>query len=256
VNCEIYDFNGSLIRAFLIDDPVEFGYKTEPICMDFAGNIIFKSKNDPNIKKYDGKVNLIWEFRTPDNYTSAISTDKQNNIYASVRSDESAGLMKLTPDGKRIWTYSYSIGAPTDPTTISDIIIDNEGNAYLTGIYVNKTGKSRGENAYVLKLNNAGRELWRQKVNVNLYTFNPGRLTIDTDNNVYLAVDTPWSAMGINLRKIDTKGKVEWESITYNNRVYFYIIIILISIWSFITGICKITKFSNDEDKIAYVSKE
>lgn len=230
--------NGLVKKSKVMQEKVKFDYTTEPLCVDIQENLVFFSKNDTSLVKANSDGQRIWKIRISQDEVPKIVTDRDGNIYYITNINEKAALVKVDQSGKELWTRTFSMGQSTEYTMASDMFITQDNHLVLTGEYTIYTGKTTGtiryENAFLIKYNLSGDEIWRNKIKVNPYTNEQGRLICDEKNNTYLALDNPWSSKDIYLRKVNPEGKKLWESTSYKPS---YLWPLLIVVWSACVGI-------------------
>ena len=129
-------------------------------------------------------------------------------------------LLKLDSNGNEIWTKLYGSAANEIPYSIS---IDNENNIFITGT---ATGNLNGQinngekDAFVMKLNSAGGEIWTKLFGTELDDIAWGGTF---DENVYIWGETHGNLNGeVNnylgnedayLIKLDSNGNEIWTTL-------------------------------------------
>lgn len=138
-------------------------------------------------------------------YASIVHHDASNNVFVqNTVYGMNKYLQKYSPSGTLLW--QQSIGQSAD-TSITDMIVDNASNIYVTGHrYNSATGTSH---SFLKKIDNNGNHLWRDTTSVGEYL----RIAVDDADNVYvcgIARDTS-EATGMMLSKYSPAGVLLWH---------------------------------------------
>jgi uncharacterized delta-60 repeat protein len=125
----------------------------------FAFQIMQAQPTQQWLNRYNG----LGEFS--DKFNS-VTTDTLNNVYLtgytfSALNAEDALTIKLNSIGDTIWTRSFN-GTANNTDETFDIVIDNAGNVYVTGV---TKGAITGKDFITIKYNSAGDTLWTRTYN-------------------------------------------------------------------------------------------
>jgi hypothetical protein len=141
-------------------------------------------------------------------------------------SGRGAFLMKYDSDGTLKWNV-FIKQATNEPYPISGLLVDNEGNTYISGyldyFYFNsgyphifdnqgdsiRLGSTSSHDTYLVKLDPEGRFLW-QKTGFELYW---GAMTVDPDNNLIVSASMYGNPYYYNGTTMDTLDNMEYGDI-------------------------------------------
>ncbi len=155
--------------------------------------------------------------KVPDRIAS-VTTDVAGNIYVAGYAGKHHGYpdafaMKRNPQGDTLWTYYYDAGDNKEDYA-SEIVVDNSGNAYITG-------KSQSATAYLfecftVKIDPSGNEAWtaRYSPGGNVESYGNG-LAIDASGNVYTAgyTDPPSAGTDWLVIQYNSSGVQQWVDV-------------------------------------------
>jgi sugar lactone lactonase YvrE len=174
--------------------------------------------------KYDGDGQLLWErfYDVPvshgANYPAALVVDAQGNAYVTGSSfgDFSTGrdfaTIKYSPDGEELWIRRYN-GPGNGDDDASSIILDGQGNVYVTGTDVDVVGNSAIHSSATIKYSSDGKELWvrRYKRPSDQGSYS-GALAVDGQGNVIVSVSSYSSGTGFDYTtiKYSPEGQRRW----------------------------------------------
>jgi hypothetical protein len=160
---------------------------------------------------YDGMGNALWtnapeggmKFGT----TKAVLPDNQGNVYITGNSDDYWETGKLGPYGQTAWGFVYA------PPGVAAMVIDTNGNVYLTGAVY---GAFTYGTAYeTIKLDNMGNLVWGSVYlgPSSSYTFNEANgIALDNIGNVYVTGVSTNTGTGTDFAtiKYDNNGNQLW----------------------------------------------
>lgn len=177
-----------------------------------------------------------------DVYTIASpQTDENYDYYANAKNF----ITKLNAEGDTLWTKqinNYNISTTNNDYSVyaEDLALDNDGNLYITGwfmqrvdfdsgidtyilssdTWVNGFQNIYGRDAFVLKLNAQGNFVWAQKYsNGGAYSERFYSLVVDNAGNIYAAGQNSMNANDGMLYKINANnGNVIWSKAITGNK--------------------------------------
>ena len=152
-----------------------------------------------------------------------ITGDTDGNLDGEIKTGEvDAFITKYDANGNKKWTKL--IGVPKSNTFGNDIVIDSEGNSYITG---DTTGnldgqiKTGGRDAFIVKYDTNGNKQWTKLLGAaGRYTKGRG-IAIDDVSNCYITGYTNGNLDGQTLTggndafivKYDTNGNKQWTKL-------------------------------------------
>lgn len=211
---EKYDTLGNLLWAKQLSiGNGSYGYN---LLIDSFDNIYVGVKN--GLVKYSSMGTELWNLPLDFWVTSAMSIDKQNNIYivGMTNSSHLMGVNKIDKNGNILWSRSYGYG----DSYANSIVIDKTENVYVggsAGSSLNPTALSMG---ILLKYNTSGNLIWsksfggtatagsnntNQNITIKTYNHNSFLLYGTLLNNTTLADGF--------VAQVDTTGSVLWQDI-------------------------------------------
>ncbi len=177
--------------------------------------------------KYSAGGKLLWAktYNGPGNRhdaACAIGVDLQGNAYVT---GGSAGAdyidyadyatIKYDPGGKQLWVRRYN-GPGKDADQPHALVVDGEGNAYVTG---DSVGAGTSHDYATVKYDPTGKRLWVRRYNGPLNdSENPSALALDAKGNVYVtgASSGKGSSSDYTTLKYSPSGERLWLK-RYNN---------------------------------------
>ena len=187
---------------------------------------------DAFLRKYDSDGEEIWtrQFGSVEAYTAiayTVAIDMNRNVYVAGLTngslpgqvgtgDEDTFLRKYDQAGKELWTRQ---SAKPELDLANDLVVDREGNVYLTGFTLSAVpGESGVEsgNGFLAKYDSRGNALWNNQLaagGVHAMT-----TTVDRSGALYVAGgmlvcpsgDTGGQSSDFFLRKYDDEGEELW----------------------------------------------
>ncbi|HAZ48482.1 MAG TPA: hemolysin [Cyanobacteria bacterium UBA11371] len=185
---------------------------------------------DAFVAKYDNQGNLLFtkQVGTSDIDTiSGIATDKQGNFYVSgitagnlaspkQASSTDAWVAKYDSNGNQLWIRQFGENIIFQAFSID---VDDNGNAYLSGIDVRSSIEIATDDFWVTKFDTNGNQLWFTKTGSVDDAFDESyRVTVGKDGSVYATGWTLGDLAGTNagiydawLGKFDNNsGQLQW----------------------------------------------
>lgn len=146
--------------------------------------------------KYNNEGVLQWVSRYNDTLNSgdlaySICVDKYGNSYVTglmtvrLRSNyatDAIGTIKYTPQGDSVWVRIFHNNDSLQNNYGTDIITDNSGNVYVTGMTTGNITFPLAAYA-TIKYDNNGNKLW---IKFNAGDYPPKNIKLDKNNNVYI----------------------------------------------------------------------
>ncbi|MCB0728666.1 MAG: SBBP repeat-containing protein [Ignavibacteriae bacterium] len=151
------------------------------------------------------------------NYAVKNAVDKFGNLIVAGRSDSTSEdyiILKYSNSGNLLWSKRYA-GAANSTDKIRDMVLDDSGNIYVTGISYEGISLG-GQNWLTIKYNSNGELVWKQSLN---WTGNrsdvPASIALDKNNNVYVTGygyvgPAPLLKEDLVVAKYNIKGNLEW----------------------------------------------
>ena len=151
------------------------------------------------------------------NYAVKNAVDKFGNLIVAGRSDSTSEdyiILKYSNSGNLLWSKRYA-GAANSTDKIRDMVLDDSGNIYVTGISYEGISLG-GQNWLTTKYNANGELVWKQSLN---WTGNrsdvPASIALDKNNNVYVTGygyvgPAPLLKEDLVVAKYNIKGNLEW----------------------------------------------
>jgi uncharacterized delta-60 repeat protein len=224
-----YDKYGNVQWLAFYNGPQNRGDTAEALAVDDNGNVYVTgsssngsiSGNDIVTVKYDASGNEVWVIRYQGPGISydagiAIKLDASANVYVTGTSAGSNGAadymtIKYDNNGNQLWESRYN-GIDNSYDTPFDLIVDANGNAYVTGRSLNF---SSYYDYTTIKYDSNGNELWVVHYNgLGGSSLDTGEvLALDTNGNVYVSGT---SANNYATIKYDANGNEIWV-IRYSN---------------------------------------
>ncbi|HRE41668.1 MAG TPA: choice-of-anchor J domain-containing protein [Ignavibacteria bacterium] len=150
------------------------------------------------------------------NNPSCITTDNSGNVYIGSLLDGinlyDYQTVKLNSSGDTLWSATYN-GSANFYDIIKDIVVDNLGNVYVTGI---SRDAITNDDVVTIKYNSIGQQLWLKKFSINNNSQESGEiLKIDNSGNIYV-LGFVYEQGGINTTKVlllkyTSSGNLIWS---------------------------------------------
>ncbi|HET6224889.1 MAG TPA: SBBP repeat-containing protein [Bacteroidia bacterium] len=242
------DKRGNVMVTGRVKGASIFGTGTHAVTLQGFGD------RDSYIAKYDSLGNLVWARRYggwSSDYGYGIATDDNSNIYITGNIvgpayfdkdtlDTNGGdiyVAKVSPSGDLIWAKSW--GGNGDDYA-SAIAVDKEGNAYITGNYIESIvfgtdtllGKG-GKDLFIAKIDANGNPVWSRSVG-DTGIEDSRTITInETGTSIYVAgsyqktavfgsfVLTNYGGGDIFIAKYDINGQCLWATHAGSNQMEF-----------------------------------
>ncbi|MFW9990147.1 MAG: SBBP repeat-containing protein [Candidatus Odinarchaeota archaeon] len=203
-----YDSDGNLL--WNIECSGAYAYRGE-IVADNMGNV-FILEGKGFLGKYDTYGNEQW--RIPTYAGRGIGIDCSGNAFITDYiesfgpSNRDVLLLKYDSDGNLLWNYTWG---GFDDDYGHDVVIDNSGNIYITGITHNS--EKTNKDTFILKYNSEGSLLWYKTWDIRNFAYYTLAIALDGLENVYIAGsfyghDT--SHQDVFLLKYDSDGNMIW----------------------------------------------
>ena len=149
---------------------------------------------------------------------AALTTDASGNIFVAGYAGNHHGapdafVMKQSPQGDTLWVYYYDAGGNRDDFA-TDIVVDNTGNAYITGH--SQTATSAFFECFTVKLLPSGLEAWsaRYSPGGNIQSYG-NALAVDASGSVYVAgySKPPSASSDWLVIKYNSAGVEQWVDV-------------------------------------------
>ena len=195
-----YDPDGTEVWNARFNGRLNYRDSAVAIAVTSSGNVYVtgtgirsNSSYDYLTLKYTSDGQLAWSayYNGPGNggdFARAIDLDTSGNVYVTGRSYGFFTLtdyatVKYTADGEMVWVARFD-GFGNSFDDPSDLVIDKEGNIYVTGIVASA---STGYDIMTVKYNANGLQLWKARYNgPGNADDNPTSLSTDPEGFVYL----------------------------------------------------------------------
>jgi len=171
------------------------------------------------LARYNSENNL-------EDFGVSLLLDNSGNVFVGGYSSLDAAytdysIVKYDSLGIQQWATRYSCPAWNSIDIPKTMIMDNNGNIYITGT---SNGAGTDNDIVTIKYNSAGIEKWIQRYNGpgNLYDI-PGSIALDSHGNIYLAGETHQIPQYTDLTiiKYDSLGNQIWLA-NYNGDAHEY----------------------------------
>jgi uncharacterized delta-60 repeat protein len=185
----------------------------------------------------------------------AVATDGSVYVAAGVGFAEGSdyGVTKFDRDGHRLWAESYG-GVPGGYDVATDLAIDHEGNAYVTGW---SWGDSSSFDAATIKYDPDGNQLWAARFNGpdNLEDIGHA-IAVDTNGNVIVALSSTSVPHNVNFVTVcySPMGTQKWAAV-YNGPANSYdqpVDLAVDSAGVYVTGISTLNGLNTDFATLKY----
>jgi len=188
----------------------------------FVITFIFLVTVQLNLNEAWGIVSQEWAQRIfnprhTEEYPSRIAVDNAGNIYiagmgCSETSDDDYMVIKLAPDGSRLWTAFHDENGGYD--IINDMVLDEAGNCYVTGRCRGVAGTTDWDFG-TAKFNSNGEIMWFATYDMSNCRDYATAIAIDDEKNVYVtgpagATSYPYSGYDFITVKYDSSGIEQW----------------------------------------------
>jgi len=168
--------------------------------------------------KLNSAGNILWIKTYPFVSTNVIKLDNNGSIYLGGTKEnlyEDFWVIKYDPEGNIVWENSYG---PNEYHTgmCRDLIVDNSGNVYATGLITN----SGNQDYCTIKYNADGTRAWVNSFHYGInYTDAAKSITLDNNNNVLVTgeVFDSSSALLYCTIKYNNTGELAWYKTTAAN---------------------------------------
>jgi len=173
-----YNDSGAVINTNRVVSQGNGFDKPTAICKDNAGNIYltgayFNQNNgsyDIKTLKLSANLNLEWvvtyDGENLEDRANSIDIDASGNVFiagyvSTTTSGHNIIVLKYSPTGTLLWNKEFSEPGIYDDDEGNGVIVDNNGNAYLTGTYVQNGNK----NFVTMKISSSGTVAWENFFN-------------------------------------------------------------------------------------------
>lgn len=148
---------------------------------------------------------------------AAIQVDAMGNVYAAGyaaghHNTPDAFLMKRNAQGDTLWTYAYDGGQNRDDY-ITALVLDNQGNAYITG---HSQGATYSFDCFTAKISSNGSPAWVARYAAGGINQSYGNaLAVDAAGNVYVAgyIDPSSASNDWLVIKYNAAGIQQWVDV-------------------------------------------
>jgi hypothetical protein len=144
-------------------------------------------------------------------YGVKIAIDKENNIYVASGISNSSydyALIKYNSSGMQLWISTYD-GTANGTDAIRDLVLDNLGNAYVTGESI---GIGTAIDCVTIKYDSSGNRVWVKRYDFGVGKNDYGKVIKYFNNNIYVfGLSTNSNdKYAYLLIKYDTSGNQQW----------------------------------------------
>lgn len=187
------DGSGNVLWSKKIDDQTW----QSNLATDRQGNIYLFCNTQ--VQKIDSEGSIIWTYSVvAKEIPQRLSFDTFGNVYVSERS---GSVVKLGPDGGKLWTLESS-AYHNDSRGVS---VDAEGNIYI--VYCSSPGSSIPEYISVEKLDSDRNTVWKKVDNKAA-----SGITIDATGNIYVTYyQNTYGRDNKYIIKFDSSGNELWS---------------------------------------------
>jgi len=209
------------------------GNQTVGVAVDSSNNVYYLNRLADStyitisVIKYNSSGTLQWTKRFSnipierDAYTSAITTDSNNNVYISAYWLNASGynivIIKLNSSGTTQWQQRLMSGSSNIILyTYGNIVVDSSGNVYFSGLSYD-TGGVVNQEILLVKLNSSGALVWQRTIGDSQVQQGWGT-GIDSDSNVYVA-GRDRGGLYTTLAKFNSSGTLQWNRQLYNGGI-------------------------------------
>ena len=140
----------------------------------------------------------------------SIAVDAAGNVYVggdtSTEGGEDFTVIKYNTAGEQQWLSRYN-GPANDHDLVTTMVVDADGNSYITGI---SNGLDNGHDIATVKFNNLGEQQWVARYNESLYD-DVKSIVVDGDGNVLIIGGSRHEEEPKNYTiKYDASGLQQW----------------------------------------------
>ena len=193
------------------------------VTVDSSGNVyaLGNANYYGSYAKYNSTGTLQWQKKLTDSYIYVIpygsTVDSSGNFYMAGQTYNNTTdnfdsfIAKLDSSGAITWQRRLYTSFRNQ---FNSVVVDSSGNVYVCG-YSETSSTSPGPNkANILKFNSSGTLQWQREMSSS-YSAQAYSLTLDSGNNVYVAISCKDSSGGTTfgiLAKYNTSGVIQWQN--------------------------------------------
>ena len=220
-----YDRDGNQLWATTYDGPAGGYDKARAIAVDDSGNAYVTGESEGDnaydyaTLKYDADGNRIWTARydgpaKASDGAVAIAVDPSGNVYVtgySVDSGSDYATLKYDADGNQLWVAHYN-GPKGTGDYASDLAIDPQGNAYVTG---RSSGNNTSTDFATVKYDSDGNLAWVARYDGPASLRDEATaIAVDRSGNVYVTGQSAISATSSDYATVsyDLDGNQLWSA--------------------------------------------
>ena len=172
------------------------------------GNVYVLGRN--KMAKYDSHGTEKWLIPTAAVESSALAIDSLENIFVAGSRDNDLVLLSYDANSNAQWCASYD-GSGSGRDVPSDIILDHEGNVYVTG---RSRAATDNYDYATIKYTPDGNEQWIARYDSPRQGYDaPVAMAIDKDRNVYVSGKSQnHNFYDIATVKYNSRGEEEWAA--------------------------------------------
>jgi uncharacterized delta-60 repeat protein len=225
-----YDALGNQLWIAVYDGPTSGEDETYSVAVDESGNVYVVGRSQGvgtdldylTIKyNHEGVEQWVRRYNGPANgydVARALDLDPNGEVLvtgwsAGVGSGDDFATLKYTPDGQLAWETRYNGPGEGDDQTRA-IVVDSQGNSYVTGYCDSAPGPDTNMNFATAKYSPTGNELWVAYYNGPHHGPDRGRaLALDEQGNVFVSGSSTGLNSGLDFTtlKYSPDGAQLWE---------------------------------------------
>ena len=221
-----YANDGNLLWVALYSGPENARDMGREIAVDENGNVFVTgisygigTSSDMFTIMYDTNGNEVWvqQYDGPGHYfefAEDITLDNNGNVYVTGQSygigtSRDYVTIKYSPTGNEEWVTRYN-GPGNDYDTPTTVVVNNDGNIYVTGWSYNSDGN---EDCVTIKYDQSGGEIWVRRYNGPENSWDGSiDMVLDARGNIFITGVSDGVSTGCDFFTLmyDPEGNEEW----------------------------------------------